>query len=176
MQGTLLRLLIIILGLSLASALVPGVAIHGAWSFIIAAILLGDNGHLWFGTNGGIMEFDGNTFTNHPLTGERSTVVTWLAEDEQHNIWCGTNGDGLGKFNPTTKSYEFFDDVENGGVLQAGFDEGFEGAGAVAGGAAAGIVVAVGENDRIGPLRFGAAQGFAGGGHVEMPIGAALIH
>ncbi|HSG58920.1 MAG TPA: phage holin family protein [Woeseiaceae bacterium] len=41
MQGIVLRTLITMLGLFLASALVPGVAITGAWSFIFAAILLG---------------------------------------------------------------------------------------------------------------------------------------
>ena len=41
MQGIVLRTLITMLGLFLASALVPGVEIAGAWSFIFAAILLG---------------------------------------------------------------------------------------------------------------------------------------
>ena len=41
MQGIVLRTLIIMLGLYLASALVPGVSISGAWTFIFAAVLLG---------------------------------------------------------------------------------------------------------------------------------------
>lgn len=41
MPGILLRLLIIMLGLALASALVPGVNIEGAWTFIFSAIVLG---------------------------------------------------------------------------------------------------------------------------------------
>ena len=41
MQGIILRTLITMLGLFLASALVPGVQIMGAWSFIFAAALLG---------------------------------------------------------------------------------------------------------------------------------------
>jgi putative membrane protein len=41
MQGIILRTLITMLGLYLASALVPGVSISGAWSFILAALLLG---------------------------------------------------------------------------------------------------------------------------------------
>ena len=41
MQGIVLRTLITMLGLFLASVLVPGVQIAGAWSFIFAAILLG---------------------------------------------------------------------------------------------------------------------------------------
>jgi putative membrane protein len=41
MQGFIIRTLITMLGLYLASLLVPGVQIHGAWSFIFAAVLLG---------------------------------------------------------------------------------------------------------------------------------------
>ncbi|NCF25574.1 MAG: phage holin family protein [Gammaproteobacteria bacterium] len=41
MQGIVLRTLITMLGLFLASTLVPGVSITGAWTFILAAILLG---------------------------------------------------------------------------------------------------------------------------------------
>lgn len=41
MNGIILRTLIIMLGLYLASVLVPGVQITGAWSFILAAVLLG---------------------------------------------------------------------------------------------------------------------------------------
>ena len=41
MQGIVLRTLITMLGLYLASVLVPGVQITGAWSFILAAVLLG---------------------------------------------------------------------------------------------------------------------------------------
>ena len=41
MQGIVLRTLINMLGLFLASALVPGVSISGAWTFIFAAVLLG---------------------------------------------------------------------------------------------------------------------------------------
>ena len=41
MQGIVIRTLITMPGLYLASVLVPGVQITGAWSFIFAAVLLG---------------------------------------------------------------------------------------------------------------------------------------
>jgi putative membrane protein len=41
MQGFVLRLLIIIIGLWLASAVLPGVTIDGTGTFILAALLLG---------------------------------------------------------------------------------------------------------------------------------------
>ena len=40
MKGIVLRMLIIMLGLYLASTLVPGVSISGGWTLIFAAILL----------------------------------------------------------------------------------------------------------------------------------------
>ena len=41
MNGIILRTLIIMLGLFLASSLIPGVQITGTWTFIFAALLLG---------------------------------------------------------------------------------------------------------------------------------------
>jgi len=41
MQGFILRTLITMLGLFLASKLIPGVHIEGTWNFIFAAVLLG---------------------------------------------------------------------------------------------------------------------------------------
>lgn len=41
MQGIILRTLIAILGLFLASKIVPGVTIHGAGTFILAGLLMG---------------------------------------------------------------------------------------------------------------------------------------
>lgn len=41
MRGFILRLLVVALGLWLASELVPGIAVHGAWTLLGAALLLG---------------------------------------------------------------------------------------------------------------------------------------
>lgn len=41
MQGVVIRMLIAMLGLFLASSLLPGVSIEGTWTFILAAFLLG---------------------------------------------------------------------------------------------------------------------------------------
>jgi putative membrane protein len=41
MQGIFVRTIIAILGLYLASAIVPGVSIHGAGTFILAGLLMG---------------------------------------------------------------------------------------------------------------------------------------
>jgi putative membrane protein len=41
MKGFLLRLLVVALGLWLASLLVPGIEVHGVWTLLGAALLLG---------------------------------------------------------------------------------------------------------------------------------------
>jgi len=41
MAGLILRLLVVALGLWVASELVPGIRIHGLWTFLGAALLLG---------------------------------------------------------------------------------------------------------------------------------------
>lgn len=41
MRGFLLRVVIVALGLLLASAIVPGVEVEGGWSLLVAALLLG---------------------------------------------------------------------------------------------------------------------------------------
>jgi len=41
MKGIILRTLITLLGLFIASSLIPGVSITGTWTFILAAIFLG---------------------------------------------------------------------------------------------------------------------------------------
>jgi putative membrane protein len=41
MRGFLLRVLIVALGLWVATKLVPGITIHGGWSLLVAALLLG---------------------------------------------------------------------------------------------------------------------------------------
>ncbi|HEX2255586.1 MAG TPA: phage holin family protein [Afifellaceae bacterium] len=41
MRGILLRLVIVALGLALASEIVPGVAVRDGWSLLVAALLLG---------------------------------------------------------------------------------------------------------------------------------------
>src|SRR4030066_162034 len=41
MAGFLLRILVVALGLWLASELVPGIAVHGGWTLLGAALLLG---------------------------------------------------------------------------------------------------------------------------------------
>lgn len=41
MRGFLLRLVIVALGLLVASAIVPGVEVEGGWSLLVAALLLG---------------------------------------------------------------------------------------------------------------------------------------
>jgi signal transduction histidine kinase/ligand-binding sensor domain-containing protein/DNA-binding response OmpR family regulator len=80
-----------------------------------SAILKTKSNTLYIGTEKGLFYS-----SNNSANGERiknniiPTQTIWsLAEDNQHNIWVGTYGDGLYKFNPATKRLEKFDVLKN---------------------------------------------------------------
>ena len=80
-----------------------------------SAILKTKSNTLFIGTEKGLFYS-----SNNSAIGERiknniiSTQTIWsLAEDNQHNIWIGTYGDGLYKFNPATQRLEKFDVLKN---------------------------------------------------------------
>jgi ligand-binding sensor domain-containing protein len=67
----------------------------------VPAILQTRDGFLWFGTELGLVRFDGLQFlvfdrTNTPEL--RSNLVQALAEDKEGTLWIGTSGGGLTKY------------------------------------------------------------------------------
>jgi len=65
---------------------------------------------MWFGTNDGLSKYDGNQFTSFKpnfstIGGLSSNLIFALAEDLQGNIWIGTTGSGICKFNPKTENF-----------------------------------------------------------------------
>ena len=68
----------------------------------VTAIAIDGTGHKWFGTRGGVSEFDGETWTTY--TSEDGLVrdyVNAIAIDEAGHKWFGTDG-GVSKFDGQT--------------------------------------------------------------------------
>ncbi len=77
------------------------------------SILQDRQGYVWFGTMYGLVKYDGRnytTFRNDPMD---STSISFddiisLFEDSRGNIWAGSWGGGLNKFNPATEKFTRF--------------------------------------------------------------------
>ena len=71
---------------------------QGLQQATIFSILQSHDGYLWLGTQRGLVRFDGVRFTPFDGGDGISLENTWvrsLLEDEQHNLWIGTNDSGL---------------------------------------------------------------------------------
>jgi ligand-binding sensor domain-containing protein len=83
-------------------------------------LIIDKNGLFWIGTNEGLCTFDGSNFEiitfqkatiNSPKTIYSNTRISGLVEDHDGNIWFGTDGFGVYKYNGLTfKSFT----TENG--------------------------------------------------------------
>ena len=70
----------------------------------IRCILQDDTGFMWFGTQNGLYKYDGYKFTGyfHDPGDPNSLSYNWvstLCKDRSGNLWIGTFGGGLNKFN-----------------------------------------------------------------------------
>ncbi len=77
-------------------------------------VLLDRNGVLWFGTEEGVSRFDGRTFTPfaipvpapdpryHPSKYPNPKLINAMLQDRAGNIWFGTNGNGVYKYDGRT--------------------------------------------------------------------------
>jgi ligand-binding sensor domain-containing protein len=65
----------------------------------VRAIAIDQAGHKWFGTEGGVSKFDGQTWTNYTTAhGLAHNKVLAIAIDHADQLWFGTWGGGLSKF------------------------------------------------------------------------------
>jgi len=82
-------------------------------------------GTLWFGTwGGGFNSYNANTDTFLHFTktdGLPNNVVYGILPDGQGNLWLSTN-DGLSKFNPVTKTFKTYDELD--GLQGSEFSQG----------------------------------------------------
>ncbi|HEY4112202.1 hybrid sensor histidine kinase/response regulator transcription factor [Puia sp.] len=85
----------------------------------IYALLEDRQGNLWMGTNGGgvdVLHADGS-ITRHRFTGDRDSVsnnyIRCLMEDRAGQIWIGTYSGGISVYDPATKKFTVYDNVEH---------------------------------------------------------------
>ncbi|MEL7160400.1 MAG: two-component regulator propeller domain-containing protein, partial [Bacteroidota bacterium] len=76
-------------------------------------------GFMWFGTFDGLNRFDGYevvTYKPHPndSTSISGILIYSLAEDRAGNLWVGTTGNGLNRFDPNTETFLRIGEDENG--------------------------------------------------------------
>ena len=69
----------------------------------VFSIAIDGNGDKWFGTDGGVSKFDGNTWTTYTTSnsGLADNWVSAIAIDENGDKWFGTDG-GVSKFDGNT--------------------------------------------------------------------------
>ncbi|PYP89293.1 MAG: hypothetical protein DMF61_03500 [Blastocatellia bacterium AA13] len=73
---------------------------HGLPQNSVNAIAQTRDGYLWFGTQEGLVRFDGVRFTVFDIKNTKelkSSYITALFEDDSGSLWIGTNGGGLTK-------------------------------------------------------------------------------
>lgn len=66
----------------------------------VDAIIQTKSGDIVLGTNRGICKYDGEIFTKYPIPDTLS--ITSLLEDKNGNLWFGTFGDGIFRYNRKT--------------------------------------------------------------------------
>ncbi len=60
---------------------------------VVSSILEDQNGNLWFGTDGGVSRYDGESSTHFTeKEGLSNNSVLSMFEDRSENLWFGTNG------------------------------------------------------------------------------------
>ena len=76
----------------------------------ICAILQDRRGFMWFATQDGLNRYDGNTVVVYKSNPDdpnslSANFIQGLIEDDHGNLWIGTWGGGLNKFDPTTERF-----------------------------------------------------------------------
>lgn len=79
----------------------------------VNCILQDRQGFMWFGTQDGLNKYDGYKFTIYRHDAENSASLSnssiWsIFENADGNLWIGTYGGGLNKFNKKTETFTHY--------------------------------------------------------------------
>lgn len=85
----------------------------GLSSSVITSIIKDSRGYMWFGTQQGLNRYDGNEFQvylrNDSIPGTiGGNYILTITEDTVGNIWVGTEGNGLSRYNRKTGYFTRF--------------------------------------------------------------------
>jgi ligand-binding sensor domain-containing protein len=73
---------------------------NGLCSNSVGSIIQDKAGNILLGTSSGICKYDGNKFTKHPVPD--TLRITCMLEDTEGNLWFGTGGNGIYRYNGKT--------------------------------------------------------------------------
>jgi signal transduction histidine kinase/ligand-binding sensor domain-containing protein len=77
----------------------------------IFSIILDETGNVWFGSNGGVCKFDGNSFSNFTEDeGLNNNYIRSALKDRTGNLWFGTHGGGVCRY--VSGSFNYYTDKE----------------------------------------------------------------
>lgn len=83
------------------------------------AMIQDKQGFMWFGTMFGLVKYDGDRYTVYRHNPDDSTSISFddiisLFQDSKGNIWVGTWGGGLNRYNPAANNFtRFIHEAEN---------------------------------------------------------------
>lgn len=92
----------------------------------VTSIIQDGFGFLWFGTQNGLVKYDGYNFNEYMYKKDDTNSIsdnwiTKIAVDNENNIWVGTGGKGLSKITPTEKIIRYPFNVNDGTGINASF-------------------------------------------------------
>jgi ligand-binding sensor domain-containing protein len=92
----------------------------------VTTIVQDSFGFLWFGTQNGLVKYDGYIFREYRYIQDDTNSIadnwiTKIAVDDENNLWVGTGGKGVSKITPTEKIIRYPFDIDDGTGLNASF-------------------------------------------------------
>lgn len=96
---------------------------EGAALNLTYCMLQDHKGFMWFGTMYGLVKYDGKSYNIYKNNPDDSNSISFddiisLFEDSENNIWIGTWGGGLNKFDPSTEKFtRFVNDLSTPGGI-----------------------------------------------------------